>query len=61
MGSASRQGFFINCNTSGAQIRVSYATKVGEADAQEQFVWVKNGNNLALLTYNINSNALITK
>lgn len=60
-GSATRQSFFVNYNTSGTQIRVSYSTKFGEGDAQEQFAWAKNGNNLTLLTYNINSNALITK
>jgi len=40
---------------------VNYATKFGEGDAEEQFVWSKNGDNLALLGYHINSNALIVK
>ena len=61
VGSASRKSFFVNYNTSGSQIRVNFATRFGEGDAEEQFVWSKNGNNLALLGYHINSNALIVK
>ncbi len=61
VGNVARKGFFVNYNTSGSQIRVNYATKFGEGDAEEQFVWTKNGDNLALLGYHINSNALIVK
>ena len=61
VGSAARQSFFVNYNTSGSQIRVNYATKFGEGDAEEQFVWSKDGDNLALLGYHITSNALIVK
>jgi len=61
VGNVARKGFFVNYNTSGSQIRVNYATKFGEGDAEEQFVWSKNGDNLALLGYHINSNALIVK
>jgi len=59
VGSAARKNFFVNYNTSGSQIRVGYTTKFGEGDAEEQFVWSKNGDNLALLGYHINSNALV--
>jgi hypothetical protein len=59
--SSVRKSFFVNYNTSGSQIRVNFATKFGEGDAEEQFVWSKNGDNLALLGYHVNSNALITK
>lgn len=59
--SASRQGFFVNYNTSGMQVRLTYTTKFEAGDAQEQFVWVRNSNDFALLGYNINSMALITK
>jgi len=58
---ASRQGFFVNYTTSGMQVRLTYATKFAEGDAQEEFVWVKNGGDFALLGYHINSLALITK
>ena len=59
--SASRKGFFVNYTTSGTQIRLTYATKFAGGDAQEQFVWSKRGETLALVGYNINSNALIIK
>ena len=58
---AARKGFFVNYNTSGSQIRVNYATKFSEGDAEEEFLWTKNGDKLALLGYHINSAALITK
>jgi hypothetical protein len=61
VGSTTRKSYFVNYNTSGSQIRVNYATKFGEGDAEEEFVWSKNGDNLALLGYHINSVALITK
>ena len=61
VGSAERKSFFVNYNTSGSQIRVNYATKFGEGDAEEQFVWSKNGDDVALLGYHITSNALIIK
>ena len=58
---ASRKVFFINYNTSGTQIRLTYATKFTGGDAQEEFVWAKSGDSLVLLGYHINSNALIVK
>jgi len=54
-------GFFVNYNTSGTQIRLTYKTKFAEGDAEEEFVWSKSGTNYELLGYHINSNALITK
>jgi len=61
VGNVARKGFFVNYNTSGSQIRVNYTTKFGDGDAEEQVVGSKKGDNLALLGYHINSNALITK
>jgi hypothetical protein len=61
VGNAARKGFFVNYNTSGSQMRVNYDTKFGEGNAEEQFLWSKKGDNLVLLGYHINSNALITK
>lgn len=58
---SSRQGFFVNYNTSGSNIRLTYATKFSSGDAQEEFLWSKSGDNFLLLGYHINSNALITK
>ncbi len=34
---ASRQGFFVNYNTSGTQVRLTYSTKFAGGDAQEEF------------------------
>jgi hypothetical protein len=59
--STERQGFNVFFNTSGTQVRVTYATKFTGGDAQEQFIWVKDGDSMRLLGYNINSNALIIK
>jgi hypothetical protein len=61
VGSATRQGFFVNYNTSGTRIRTTYGTKFSDGDAQEQFVWSKSGGNVALLGYNIQSNSLVVK
>ncbi len=58
---SSRQGFFVNYNTSGTSIRLTYATKFGSGDAEEEFLWSKSGDSFRLLGYHINSNALITK
>jgi len=59
--SATQPGYFVNFTTSGTTIRLTYTTKYAEGDAQEVFIWRKNGNDLRLLGYNINSNALIVK
>jgi hypothetical protein len=61
VGNAARKSFFVNYNTAGSQIRVNYDTKFAEGNAEEQFLWSKKADNLALLGYNIDSNALITK
>lgn len=58
---SSRQGFFVNYNTSGSSIRLTYATKFSGGDADEEFLWSKSGDTFRLLGYHINSNALITK
>jgi len=38
---ASRQGFFVNYNTSGMQVRLAYSTRFAGGDAQEEFVWAR--------------------
>jgi hypothetical protein len=58
---ATRQGFFVNFTTSGTEVRLTYATKFAAGDAPEEFVWIKSGNDFALLGYHINSTALISK
>ena len=59
--SCERRTFNVYFNTSGTQVRVSYATKFSQGDAQEQFTWVRNGDGMKLLGYNINSTALIIR
>ena len=58
---SSRQGFFVNYNTSGSSIRLTYSTKFSSGEANEEFLWSKSGDAFRLLGYHINSNALITK
>jgi len=58
---ATRRGFFVNYTTSGTQIRLNYATKFAGGNADEEFVWAKNGESYTLVGYHINSMALITK
>jgi uncharacterized protein (DUF2236 family) len=58
---ATRQSFYVNFSTSGSTVRLTYQTKFAEGDAQEVFTWKKNGSDLRLLGYNIQSNALILK
>ncbi len=57
----SRTGFYINYDTSGTRVRLTYKTKFTGGDAEEEFLWAKNGGNFVLLGYHINSTALITK
>jgi len=59
--SAKRESFFVNYATSGTRVRLNYATKFTEGDADEEFVWAKSGNDYAPVGYRINSMALITK
>lgn len=58
---SSRQGFYVNYNTSGSSIRLNYSTKFSGGNADEEFLWSKSGDTFQLLGYHINSNALITK
>jgi hypothetical protein len=59
--SSTQQRFFVNYNTSGSTVTVTYATDFAGGKASEEFVWAKSGDTLQLLGYHINSNALITK
>lgn len=59
--SSTQQTYFVNYNTSGSTIRIVYATKFAGGDAREEFIWAKSGDKVQLLSYNINSNVLITK
>lgn len=50
----------MNATTNGFFISVTYDTSFERGSGQENFTWVKNGNQLSLVGYHIQSNALIT-
>jgi len=53
-----RTGFNVNYNFGGSTITITYSTKFQLGQGQEQFVWLKSGDDLRLLNYNIKSPAL---
>jgi hypothetical protein len=55
---ATRTGFNVNYNLGGSTITMTYATKFQQGEGQEQFVWLKSGDGVRLLNYNIRSAAL---
>ena len=55
---STRIGFHINYNTGGSTITLSYSTKFKLGDGHEDFVWLKSGDGLHLLHYNVKSPAL---
>jgi hypothetical protein len=58
---ASQRSFFVNFTMSGTIVRLNYATKFEQGDAQEEFFWKIKGSQAVLLGYHINSTTLITK
>ena len=55
---STRTGFHINYNTGGSTITFSYSSKFQSGEAQEDFIWLRSGNDLHLLRYNVKSSAL---
>ena len=55
---ATRTGFNVNYNLGGSTITMTSATKFQQGEGQEQFVWLKSGDGVRLLNYNIRSAAL---
>ena len=55
---AARTGFYVNYRFGGSTITITYSTKFQLGEGQEQFVWLKSGDGLRLLNYNIKSPAL---
>ena len=53
-----RTGFNVNYNFGGSTITITYSTKFQLGEGQEQFIWLKSGDGLRLLNYNIKSPAL---
>jgi len=54
------QGVYINYNTSGSTIRLGYRSEFANGSATEQFVW-QAGDPSSLISYRIDSRALVTK
>lgn len=57
---AEEQTFFVNFNTSGTTVTLTYKTSFANGRASEQFVW-RNGDQPLLVSYRIDSRLLITK
>jgi hypothetical protein len=53
-----RTGFNVNYNFGGSTITITYSTKFQSGEGQERFIWLKSGDDLRLLNYNIKSAAL---
>jgi hypothetical protein len=53
-----RTGLNVNYNFGGSTVTMTYSTKFQLGEAQEQFVWLKSGDGLRLLNYNIQSAVL---
>jgi len=57
--SADLVNIFVNAGTYGTFITTNYQTKFTRGPATESFVWIKSGNRLSLVRYDVRSNALI--
>jgi len=59
--SSSRESFFVNFATSGKTVRLNYTTQFESDKATEMFNFMVSGDEVRLVGYHINSEALITK
>ena len=53
-----RTGLNVNYKFGGSTITMTYSTKFQLGEAQEEFIWLKSGDTLRLLNYNIKYRAL---
>ena len=53
-----RTGLNVAYKFGGSTVSISYSTKFQLGDGQEDFVWLKSGDGLHLLHYNVKSSAL---
>ncbi|QAY75768.1 DUF4019 domain-containing protein [Sphingosinicella sp. BN140058] len=58
-GEASQQGFNVNFTPGVSHVALSYKTRFARGEAAETFVFSSNGGATKLVSYNINSEALI--
>jgi NAD dependent epimerase/dehydratase family enzyme len=54
---ATRIGFNVNYNVGGSTVTMTYSTKFQLGEGTEEFVWLKSGDGVRLLHYNIRSPA----
>lgn len=53
-----RIGFNVNYNVGGSTVTMTYSTKFQLGEGTEEFVWLKSGDGVRLLRYNVRSQAL---
>ena len=56
-----RTSIFVNANTSGTFIKVTYHSTFDQGNAVEAFTWKKVGAGLKLVRYDVNSKAFLTQ
>jgi len=54
---ATRIGFNVNYNVGGSTVTMTYSTKFQLGEGTKEFVWLKSGDGVRLLHYNIRSPA----
>jgi len=57
----SRTNIFVNANTNGTFIKVTYRSTFDQGSAVEAFTWKKAGAGLTLVRYDVSSNAFVTR
>jgi len=60
LASVEKSGWHVNVNTSGTFVTLGYKSKYERGDATEQFVYRLENGKASLVSYNINSMALVT-
>jgi hypothetical protein len=56
-----RTNIFVNANTNGTFMKVTYQSTFDQGNAVEAFTWKKAGVGLQLVRYDVNSNAFVTR
>jgi hypothetical protein len=56
-----RTNIFVNANTNGTFIKVTYQSTFGQGSAVEAFTWKKAGSGLKLVRYDVGSKAFVTR
>jgi len=56
-----RTNIFVNANTNGTFIKVTYQSTFDQGNAVEAFTWKKAGTGLKLVRYDVSSNSFVTR